>query len=90
MATILPVVRAAESKARLARRVSALATGMAGVLDMGAHLARYRRQVAMYLLALEPETVEDDWAVVQGDAGEAKQPLEHEVDIRRDEIAHAR
>jgi hypothetical protein len=90
MVTILPVIRAAESKARLARRVSALAAGMAGVLDMGAQLARYRRQLVEYIAAMEPGSLEDDWATVLEDADVAKEPLEREVEIRRDEVAHAR
>lgn len=75
MATILPVIRAAKSKARLARRAAALATGMAGVLDMGSYLAAYRNQLVHGLWAFRTRGLEADWAALERDAAKLDRHL---------------
>lgn len=75
MATILPAIRAAESRARLARRIAALATGMAGTLDMGAQLARYRNHLVHSLWAFKTRSLEEDWARLERDAAQVDRPI---------------
>jgi hypothetical protein len=52
MATIRSAIIAAEATTKFARRVSAVADGMTSVLDMGAHLAIYRRALLGKLVAM--------------------------------------
>jgi hypothetical protein len=69
MATILTAVRAAESKARIVRRAAAISTGMASVLDMGAHLAVYRRALLGRLVPTTPKPSKDIRYVSTGPTG---------------------
>lgn len=73
MATILPAVRAAQAKARYVSRASALATGMAGVLDMGAQLAAYRHHLVHALWNFAPQSLDGDWAALERDATKARE-----------------